>query len=84
MSDKNNDELLEKYYEEFLVETLKTNKDVDKAEIEADILAHKKMGRSIPFISNSSIIKNTRFLAVFSGDSVKSAGSWSNYCWRKR
>jgi hypothetical protein len=47
MSDKNNDELLEKYYEEFLVETLKKYKDVDKAETEADILAHKKIGRNL-------------------------------------
>jgi hypothetical protein len=57
MSDKNNDELLEKYYEEFLVETLKTNKDVDKAEIEADILAHKKMGRSL----NEKNLDNRKF-----------------------
>ena len=47
MSNKENDELLEKYYEEFLVETLKKNKDVDKAEIEAEELARKKLGRKL-------------------------------------
>ena len=43
MSCSHNEMLLEKYYGEFLVETLKKYKDVDKAEAEADRLAHKKM-----------------------------------------
>ena len=43
MSDEAKDTLLEKYYEEFLVETLKQYKDVDKAEAEADKLANQKM-----------------------------------------
>lgn len=43
MSDAAKDTLLEKYYEEFLVETLKQYKDIDKAEAEADKLANQKM-----------------------------------------
>ena len=43
MSNQQKDILLEKYYEEYLVETLKQFKDIDKAEAEADRLANKKL-----------------------------------------
>ena len=43
MSNIHNEMLLEKYYEEFLEETLKEFKDVGKAEEEAERLALKKL-----------------------------------------
>ena len=43
MSCLQNEILLERYYEEFLEETLKEFKDVGKAEEEAERLARKKI-----------------------------------------
>ena len=43
MSCQQKDILLEKYYDEFLIETLKQFKDIDEAEAEADKLANEKM-----------------------------------------
>jgi len=43
MSNQQKDILLEKYYEEYLVKTLKQFKDIDEAEAEADRLANKKL-----------------------------------------